>query len=1031
MNWLKALYTSPEATGIRRLPPRSSFVPFSGEESARKVRREASDRLVDLDGEWAFFYTTRPNSLDGSVTSTQLNDSAWDRIAVPGCWVMQGYDRPHYTNIVMPFPEFQPEVPEENPTGVYRRNVELPADWSGRRVVLQFDGADSFYVVYWNGEFIGMSKDSRGCSEFDVTAAARPGEDNQLTVIVVKWSDGTYIEDQDQWYMPGLSRSVRIYATGYEYIGDVFAKTTLRDDLATGALSLELTGCFPDDAEKGWQWQIRCYAPSGEPVWDKPAVVDCGVDPAGWMNDRTRLRASFDCEFSSVRKWSAEEPELYTLTVELISPDGVSVESTGVKVGFRRYEIREREFLVNGKPVLICGVNRHEHDEFGGKTVPYEVLKRDIELMKSFNINAVRTSHYPHVTDFYDLCDEYGLYVVDEANLECHAYYDDLTNNPAWADAFMDRAVRLFERDKNHACIYAWSLGNESGYGANHAAMAGYIRFRDDSRLLHYEGAISQGIWHTRDNVNLQMTDFICPMYSPVAQVAAWADRTQDVRPFIFGEYSHAMGNSNGSLKDYFALFRKYRGIQGGYIWEWLDHGIAQTAEDGTKYWAYGGDFGEKPHDANFCTDGLIWPDRTPHPALYEFKYLAQPAEFRLVDPASGRVEVLSRRDFRDLDKDFTLGWSLLLNGKVISSGAIALPVLAPGKSAELVVPMERPETELGDELALRVTLCAKSDTAWNKAGDEAAWEVFELPAFCVRASEPKSLPPVEIDHRADAVEFRSGTVCARVTSAGLVSYTVDGSEILEQGPRVDIWRAPTDNDGIKLLNHDRMDKAMCRWLKQGYDRFRRRSDQFSFDAASGIATLHQMIEIVGQENEIEFTQSFRMLPGGALELNNVFVVPPSWPDLPRLGLTLELPGVMAEVEYFGNGPFENYIDRDAGAKPGCYRTTAEEMYVPYVMPQSCGNRTQVRYAEMRRTDGFGLRVDAPGRMEFSALPYSEDQLFAARHTCDLRKTDRVYVHLDLRNRGLGTGSCGPDTLPEYRIESGRRAFCVVLSPLK
>ncbi len=1027
MNWLKSLFTSPEAVGIRRLPARSSFDRFADGSSARQVKNNSDEYSISLDGKWAFFYTVSPCKLEKNIISPELDDSEWDRISVPGCWCMQGYDRPHYTNIDMPFAECQPDVPEENPTGVYRRSVNIPANWSGRRMVLQFDGADSFYTVWWNGEFAGMSKDSRGCTEFDVTSLVRPGEENKLAVIVVKWSDATYIEDQDQWYMPGISRSVRIYSTGQEYIGDIFAKTSLKEDLSTGTLNLELTaGVSCDTDTKNWKWRVNCYDPAGKSVLDSPAESGC-FQNEGWYVDRRRMVANMDFTLPDVKKWSAETPELYTLTVELLSPDGKCAEAAGVRVGFRRYEICNREFLVNGKAVLICGVNRHEHDEYGGKTVPYEVLKRDVELMKAFNFNAVRTSHYPHVTDFYDLCDEYGLYVIDEANLESHAYYYSIAKDPSWADAFTDRAVRLFERDKNHACIYAWSLGNESGYGANHAAMAGYIRFRDDSRLVHYEGAINQK-WQTQDNLNLMLTDFIPPMYSSVASIKEWAKQTKDTRPFILCEYSHAMGNSNGSLSDYFDLFRNQHGVQGGFIWEWLDHGIAQTDANGQKYWAYGGDFGDKPNDVNFCTDGLVWPDRTPHPAMYEFKYLAQPVEFKLIDPESGRISVASRRYFTDLSHEFVLNWCVLKNGKPVLSGVSALPEIAPEATVYMTLPIERPVCLAADELALRVSLCEKADTLWSKKGDEAAWEEFDLPLSAVVAPEAKALPEVTVENRVSEVEFKSGNVTAVVTAAGLVSYMADGKELLEQGPRVDIWRAPTDNDGLKLHTVERLDKVMWRWFKQGYNLFRRRSDQFSFDKESNTVTLHQMIEIPGQETEMEFTQSFRMLPGGALEMNNVFVVPPAWVDMPRLGLSMELPGAMNSIEYFGNGPFENYIDRCAGAKAGCFATTADDMYVPYIMPQNCGNRTQVRYAKLYG-GGRGLRIDAPGRMEFSALPYREEQLWEARHTCDLRKNGKIYVHMDLRNRGLGTKSCGPDTLDEYLIEPGRRTFAVILSP--
>ncbi len=1043
MSFLKELYLSPECAGLHRLATRSTLYPFADGEAARLVKKAASPFVLDLNGSWAFRYTESPDKLDCSIAAPELDDQGWDRAEVPHCWVMHGYDKVHYTNVFMPFAELPPSVPEVNPTGIYRRKFTVPAAWRGRRQILHFDGADSCFFVWVDGKFVGMSKDSRGVSEFDLTSLVEAGKEYSLTVAVVKWSDGTFLEDQDQWYMPGLTRSVYLYSTATDYIGDVFAKTTLADDYRTGILELELHAGFasrgePSYQEHGgfheqplgdWHFKLQLFDPAGAPVWAEPHQV--GLAP-GYMHysapvDRRRLLGKDQIELPEALLWSAETPNLYTLTVELVNGEGVLTEATGLRIGFRRVELKQGELRINNQPILICGANRHDHHDTLGKAVPYETIRRDVELMKRFNFNAVRTSHYPNVPEFYDLCDEYGLYVIDETNLETHAFYNDLCNDPRWALGFLDRAVRLFERDKNHPSIYAWSLGNESGRGANHAAMAGYLRFRDNSRLVHYEGASSPEFYQKVDMKLRELTDFICPMYPAIEKIVDWAERSGDVRPLIMCEFSHAMGNSNGSLKDYFAAFHKYHNLQGGFIWEWIDHGVARTdPATGQKYWCYGGDFGDVPNDANFCTDGIVWPDRTVHPAIYEFQYLAQHAEFTLVDPAAGRIKIFNRLYFADLSRDYKLGWALEVDGVAVEAGELALPAIAPRHAAEVVIPVERKPTREGSEVRLRLNLLYRHDTLFARTGELAGWETFALPVFDTYCVGGCPAGEVEIVNSPVEVLFRSGDVEARVSASGLISYKRGGREVLEQGPRFDLWRAATDNDGIKILIKDRKHMALYGWLEKGYDHIRRRTDQFSFDEKTGIATLHQMIESK-LETELEFTQTFRMLPGGELVIEHTVLVPPDWTDLPRLGLTLTLPKELDRIEYFGKGPFENYLDRDAGATAGRYRTTPDEMYTPYIMPQTCGNRTQVREAELLDETGFGLRVEAPGLIEFGALRYSEEQLFAAYHTNELKDSGSIHVRLDLRQRGVGTATCGPDTLPEYRINPGRYRFAIKL----
>lgn len=1054
-------FTSPDHLGSRRLPARATFFHFDDVESARQVKQQYSPYNFDLNGTWQFRYTTEPEKL-----SLEAPEADWVEVRVPDCWVMRGYDHPHYTNVQMPFAEFPPEVPAVNPAGVYRRTFELSAQWMQRRTVIHFEGAESYYILFVNGVRAGDSKESRGVTEFDITPFVKEGT-NEVTVAVIKWSDATFIEDQDHWYLPGLSRSVYLTSLPLSSISDVFAKTTLAADLSTGILELEAFCGFTGKIPEKFTVSASLFAPDGGLVLRENLENNNVFGMFGNSHDPARIRRMSRVEIPGVRPWSAETPDLYTLCVELKDEEGKVTDVTGIRVGFRRFEIRSREFLVNGKPVLIHGVNRHEHHPEYGKAVPYETLKLDIITMKRFNINAVRTSHYPAAPELYDLCDEYGLYVIDEANLEHHAFYDDFCRNPQWAPLFVDRAARMFERDKNHACIYAWSLGNESGAGPNHGAMAGYLRYRDDSRLLHYEGALCRGqnrFWFENPPSKL-LTDFISPMYPALEVVERWSQVKNDDRPFIMCEYSHAMGNSNGSLADYYDAFERLPGVQGGFIWEWLDHGITKITPEGKKIWAYGGDFGDTPSDRNFCTDGIVWPDRKPHPGLYEMKYLARPVKVRKMDD-QGNIEVMNCRYFTSLE-DLQLNWSLCVDGTEVRSGVEAMPLILPrgtgltDASADRAkfnapegcscrwrtkLPLELPPVFPGQKCTVKISFTQKKATPWAEEGFEVAWDCFEIQPALWKMAEPRAQLPCSCNSLPGSAELKSGDLAALINDGGLVSLKYKGVELLQQGFSFSLWRAATDNDGIRLLTDlddrpyrprkeeskfTRRGGMLSSWISKGLDELEVTTDQFR--VRNDAVELHAIVRAPGiKQEELEFFQSFRMLPGGALEAVFEYQLPAEFEKVPRLGVTLELPKKMNHVEYFGLGPWENYCDRKACCYPGKFRTTAEEMYVPYIMPQENGNRMGVEYASFRDGDeGAGLLIAAPGTMEFSALRYSIGQLWECLHAGELEEEDGVFVNCDCRQRGLGTATCGPDVRAEYEINPGRYRFVLRLAALE
>jgi beta-galactosidase len=835
----------PELTSQGRVPPSAT------------LRRPS----VSLNGRWDFALLPHP---EAAVQE-------WSTIEVPGLWTMQGFARPQYTNVQMPFDDQPPTVPEDNPTGVFRRPFARPV---GERVVLHFGGSEGALFVELNGEPLGIHKDSRTPAEFDVTD--RLEDDNELVCAVVQWSDASFVEDQDQWWHGGLPRDVFLYATPREYIADVFAR-----GYADGRFEVDAPG------------EIRLVDADGRTVLDGP----------GRLNDP--------------RLWSAEAPHLYTLHVTA-GDDEVSTQ-----VGFRTVEIAGRQLLVNGKPVRICGVNRHDHDDRRGRAVTRELMEADVRLMKAFNVNAVRCSHYPNDPYWLDLCDRHGLYVIDEANIEAHAYYDNLCADPRYADAFMERVRNMVERDKNHPSVILWSLGNESGYGPNHDAAADWLRERDPTRPLHYEGAIARD-W----SGGHRATDVVCPMYADVDAIEAYARDSEDPRPLILCEFSHAMGNSNGGLADYYAAFDRHEALQGGFVWEWIDHGIRVG-----DHWAYGGDFGETRHDANFCADGLVWPDRTPHPAMYELKYLAAPLEVEHL--GGGRFRIHNRNLFTELDH-LRGEWE---GGELPTSGEFALDV------------GDR------DHVTMR----------FYDGDREVAWRQFEL------------RPP-------KAPELR------RVGPA-----SIDFPDLLD-GPHLQLWRAPTDNDGLPL-HPGRAVGPLERWLELGLD--------------TGLDVPHRM-------------EVHRLEDGGLLFEHEVEV--PA--DLPRIGVVLTLAPGLERLEYFGRGPWENYPDRQASAVVGRYESTVTDEYVPYIAPQEHGHHGDVRWLRLTREDGTGIEVRGLPTIGFSASHFTAADLTAARHTSDLQPRPEVILSLDHAQRGLGTASCGPDTSPRYRLSAGTYRFAYVVQQL-
>jgi len=1020
----------PETVSLGRLPARATLQPYPDLAAARA--RGPSPLVRSLNGDWRFRLVDRPEATPADFVRPEFDDAGWAMLPVPSNWTMHGYDRPQYTNVQMPFDNAPPGVPEDNPTGLYRTRFHVPADWDGRRIVLQVGGAESVLYVWVNGAPVGMGKDSRLPHEFDVTALVRPGEDNLLACVVVKWSDASFIEDQDQWWMGGLHRDVILYSTAPTYIADVFAQGGLDDGYIDGRLKVSIELGYPGEPEDGWEVEARLFDPEGLEVLEKPLRARVKGDIRTYNPYRPPLyTVAFAAEIPAPRQWSSEAPHLYTVTVTLHRGDGPAVEAVSTRLGFRRVELGDRRLLINGKPVLIRGMNRHEHDPVHGKVVSRESMLADIALMKAFNVNAVRCSHYPNTEAWYDLCDEYGLYLVDEADIESHRFLTTLCNDPRYASQFLERGLRMVARDKNHPSIIAWSLGNESGYGPNHAAMAGYIRKLDPSRVLHYEGAVLG--WETGP-AGAYVTDLICPMYPTIASIVDWAraDDPGDRRPLIMCEYSHAMGNSNGSLSDYWDAFETLPGLQGGFIWEWCDHGLLQHDPQGRPYYAYGGDFGDSPNDLNFCCDGIVGPDRTPHPALWEFKTLAQPLGVRWTK--DDQVEIRSKRDFTSLG-DLACAWTLEIDGLPVAEGAFPPLDIAPGASQAFALDLPRPTLRPGQEAFLMVRATLTDATAWAPAGHEVAWAqlAIDLP---LEAVVPKiaatGRAPLAMQDDGDLVTVRGEDfqVAFSRRAGGMTSYVWRNHPLISQGPRLQVWRGATDNDGIKGWSGQGA-KPLGRWREAGLADLGLGEARIRVAEAEGaiIVSIAQTAGCAAAVEAIIHHHTYRITPDGCIAVDNRFEVDPAVADLPRLGVTLTLPPEQDRLSWLGRGPGETYVDRKRAGWIGRFSGSVSEQYVPYVMPQEHGNKTDLRWLALSGADGAGLAFVPSAPCEGSASHFTPHDLYAATHTTELAPRAEVMVNLDVRQRGLGTASCGPDTLDPYLIGSGVHALSFEIRP--
>ncbi|MBP9477697.1 MAG: beta-galactosidase subunit alpha [Sebaldella sp.] len=981
-------------TGINTLKTRASFNIHKSLEGA--LNNQNKHNKKSLNGLWKFLFLDAPEYSPENFFAKNFDTSKWDNIIVPGNWQMQGYGKMHYSDLWFSFPINPPFVPTINPTGIYKRNFTLPKNWNEERIILKFHGVDSAFHVYLNGVELGYDKGARCESEFDITALVNDGE-NELTVRVYQWSDGTYLEDQDMWWLSGIFRDVEIYTEPFTGIDDIFIVTDLDETYTDAVLKINT--------------KIRKYKENlsvNFSLYDK--------DEVKILEKTQKLEGDkiiIEEKISNPQKWSAEEPNLYKLLITLT--DGNNIISVITQnVGFRKIEIKGNTFTINGVAIKIKGVNRHDYNPINGRVVAKEEMESDIILMKQHNINAVRTAHYPNSSYFYDLCDEYGLYVIDEADIECHGFeltdkYDWISDDPAWEKVHLARLEKMIERDKNHPSIIMWSLGNESSFGHNFRVMAKRAKEIDPYRLVHYEG-----------DAKAEVTDVFSTMYTwleptfltPDVKKTYMSDIAKSSeKPHILCEYGHAMGNGPGNLKEYQDLFYENDHLQGGFIWEWFDHGIKTIDENGEVYYKYGGDFGDDPNNSNFCIDGLLMPNRKPSPSLLEYKKIIEPVKTESVDLKTGILRLTSRYDFINLNS-MTLFYSIVEDNTIIKSGSTDIDVKAREIKDICVYDMKDIKFKDYSDYYLNISYKLNRKTSWADEGHELGTAQFKLLTktkyFTKEITDLIRVSETSCQLDIIGIDFK----CSfdKVTGR-LLHAEKDGLTIIKEGPELNFWRAPIDND--MYVVEDYYKKYFMHLMTE-----------IVKDFHSEVKENHVLIQvnvINGSPNSAWHYKSvytYKVYTDGTILLDvsgePSGLIEKAPPMLPRIGLKMKLNKECENVRWYGLGDGESYPDSKQSQLFGFYNKSIDELFTNYIMPQENGSRSNCEWTRLIDDRGMGLMVQSDDYFDFSARFYEDLDLEKAKHTIDLKKRDFITLNVDYKQNGLGTNSCGQSQLEKY-----------------
>lgn len=1063
-----------QTVSVNKEAPRSAFMTYSDKATALSLAYEKSPYYQLLNGTWKFYFVNSYKELPANITDPSISTDSWNDIQVPGNWERQGFGVAIYTNHGYEFKPRNPQpplLPEENPVGVYRRDIEIPSDWDGRDIYLHIGGAKSGTYVYVNGQEVGYSEDSKNPAEFLINKYLKPGK-NVLTLKIFRWSTGSYLECQDFWRVSGIERDVYLWSQPKTAIQDFRVISTLDDTYKTGIFKLAIDLKNHEEKAKNLTISYELIDNSGKTI-----ATEC---KNLWVSPAVNSTASFETTIPDVATWTAEIPNLYKMVMTIKDGDK-TVEVVPYHVGFRRFEMKQTKelagngkpytvFLVNGQPVKFKGVNIHEHNPETGHYVPVELMRKDFELMKKHNINSVRLCHYPQDRKFYELCDEYGLYVYDEANIESHGMYYSLSkggtlgNNPEWLKPHMDRTINMYERNKNYPSITFWSLGNEAGNGYNFYQTYLYIKNKEKdgmNRPVNYERALWE--WNT---------DMYVPQYPGASWFEEIGQKGSD-RPVVPSEYAHAMGNSTGSLLDQWNAIYKYPNLQGGYIWDWVDQGFLEKDANGRPYYTYGGDYGvNAPSDGNFLCNGIVGPDRTPHPAMAEVKYVYQDVAITAKDLANGSFEVFNRYYFKNL-KDYMITYTIMANGKAVRHGKVSLDI-APQTSKELQVNIAGLKPQKDTEYFVNFSVITVQPEGLIPQGYEVASEQFRLPIEPIKSDIKTSGPALSVSENGDELVASSSKVNFVFNKkTGLVSsYKVGSTEYFSEGfgLQPNFWRGPTDNDyGNGQPKREQI------W-KQSSKNFDVSDATVKMDGKNAIMTINYLLpagnlyivdytiypsgavhvaahftstEMNEAETEVsEATRTATFTPGRDAARKEASKL-----TVPRIGVRFRMPATMNQVEYFGRGPEENYWDRKAGTLVGLYKSTAEDLYFPYVRPQENGHHTDTRWVSVSSNKGKGLKIVADELIEFNALRNSiedfddeeqvnlprqwsnftpeqianhdevaaKDVLRRQHHINDVTPRNYVEVCIDLKQQGVGGyDSWGARPEPQYTLPANK-----------
>lgn len=1053
--------------------PRADFMTFDSQQDALNQKFEDSKYYKSLNGTWKFYFVDRYKDLPENITDSATDTSKWKDIKVPGNWEVQGFGTPIYVNQPYEFVEVSttsalpkepwPYLPEDNPVGVYSREIDIPADWLDNRIIfLNMAGAKSGMYVYINGKEVGYSEDSKNNAEFRINEFVHPGK-NKLTLKIFRWSTGSYVESQDFWRISGIERDVYLWSQPKVSLRDFEVKSTLDDGYKNGIFGLEVTlaNYGYDDLNEVNNWKPIPYAVADV----KYELIDSNGKTVASGNEKVSIKGrgeeSFrfsDVQIPNVQQWNAETPNLYQLILTIENKETGSKEVVPYKVGFRKFEIKEittgnrkdRVFLLNGKPIKFKGVNTHEHNPKTGHYVTEDLIKQDMQLMKEHNINTIRLSHYPQPRRFYELADELGFYIYDEANIESHGMYygtESLAKHPEWENVHLDRIANMFERNKNHASITFWSLGNEAGDGVNFTAAYRWMKNREKNlmnRPVNYE----RTIWGFN-------SDMFVPQYPSATWLEELGQKGSD-RPVLLSEYSHAMGNSNGNLNLMWEAIYQYPNLQGGYIWDWVDQGLEKFDENGKMFWAYGGDYGpDQPSDANFLINGLVNPDRNPHPAMQEVKYAYQ--NFKFTEKSKGVYTVQNRFDFINAD-DYKLKFSILENGKVIKEVELKMNLEA-GKSQDIQLPLKDLKFDSGKEYFANFDVYTKSDLKALVKDFPVAGEQFLLQVADKKSVITSSNPgKVEVKQNGQKIEIKAGNTQAVFdkNKGYITSFNIGGKELIagEFGFQPNFWRGPTDND-----YGNGMPERTQVWKQAGKDFKIGKITTESKDTHAVLKVEYQLP--AGNSYFVDY----HIYPYGELKVDVEYTAAKEdVPEVPRIGIRFRIPKDLNKITYYGNGPDENYSDRNSGARIGIYKTTAELMYFPYVRPQENGHRTETRWLSLTDNRDYGIMISADETMEFNVLrnsvedfdseentnrPYqfknfnsesraansdekAKNKLRRQTHINDTEFRDFIEVCLDMKMMGVaGYNSWGDKPLPEYSIPANQNykwGFTIVLA---